>query len=98
MLDLVLFLVCVFLLQKTLFSSPSPPAPPNPSQDESIVHEYADRYVSSLNKGIEKEIGVAADELFAFMFITGITRFRHKGKTFVIRKQLLVSPAASNSK
>jgi hypothetical protein len=88
---LCLLLVCYFVIQTTFYPSPSclRGANPHAAADDTVVHEYAERYLYSLNKGIEKEIGVAADELFAFMFITGITRFRHNGKTFVLRQQML---------
>jgi hypothetical protein len=85
---LLAFAVCYFLYQALFYSCPSPPPAPA-FEDETIVHHYADRYLRSLDDSIDSEFGIAADELFAFMYMTGIITFHHKGKTFVIRKQLL---------
>jgi hypothetical protein len=85
---LLAFAACYYLYESSFYSCPSLGNVVD-CQDETIVHQYADRYLRSLEKGIEREYGIAADELFAFMYITGITRFSYKGKTFVVQKQLL---------
>jgi hypothetical protein len=87
-----LFALCLAAVCYSLYQIMSYSSPPDLAEDtnDAELHKYASKYLVARKEGVEQEMGVAGDELFAFMFATGITRFRFKGKTFVLSKALVV--------